>query len=503
MTAVSSIKFDSRNGHDVRGADRDRQSFRRRLLVALGVGLAAVLLVLGIIVWVVVYVSLERSALDVVQAEIDEVASHILAGDELNLDGYIWTEPHHLFAESRINPHFLQVFDSEGRILRESVNVDLLGTDVYPDSVIPSRASLITRSFRVGSHNLYSLSQPVLTAGSDTAAYVQVARFDPGILRTMRNLATVLTIGLVAVLGGLLWLVSTLTDRVLRPLTKMTDEAERISPEHMGQRISVPERADRETTVLAQTMNTALDELEHAFENMRRFTSDAAHELQTPLTVMRGEVDVALRLPRSTDEYIVTLTHLRSEVEGLIRAVRSMLLLARIDQQLGHPSTDQVDFSTIVLGEIQAHAEAAELVGLTLDSDVEEDAICCGHGELLREVVANILDNALKYTQTGSVRILARQISRSVLLEVADTGVGIAPEDIDRVTERFFRAYQADGLSPPGCGLGLSIVRQIVEWHGGGLEIESDPGRGTTVRVTLPSSCQWSRRQDDRVAARS
>ncbi|MDX1741883.1 MAG: histidine kinase dimerization/phospho-acceptor domain-containing protein, partial [Rhodothermales bacterium] len=338
---VTLAEFHSRNGHAVFGAGVDRHSFRRRLVVSLGLGLAAVLLVLCVIVWVAVYVSLERSALDVVEAEIDEVASHILENGGLNLDGYIWTEPHHLFAEPRINPHFLQVFDSTGRVLRKSVNVDLLGP-AYPDSVIPSHSRLILRSFRVGGNNLYSLSQPVATATGDTIAYVQVARFDPGIRRTMRNLALVLTVGLLMVLGGLLWLVSALTDRVLRPLTQMTGEAERISPEHMGQRINLPDGADRETTVLAETINNALDELEQAFDNMRRFTSGAAHELQTPLTVMRGEVDVALRLPRSTDEYIVTLSHLRNEVDGMIRAVRGMLLLARMDQQVGRPSTAEV-----------------------------------------------------------------------------------------------------------------------------------------------------------------
>ncbi|MDX1740348.1 MAG: HAMP domain-containing sensor histidine kinase [Rhodothermales bacterium] len=452
--------------------------------------MAAVLMLLGVLVWVAVYVGLEQSALDVVQAEIDEVASHILEGDALNLDGYIWTEPHHLFAEPRINPHFLQVFDSDGVLLRESVNVELLGSSMYPDSVISSRSSLIIRSFRAGDHVLYSLSQPVLTAAGDTAAFVQVARFDPGLRRTMRNLATVLIIGLVSVLGGLLWLVSALTNRVLRPLTQMTGEAERISPERMGQRIELPDRADRETTVLAETINSALDELEHAFENMRRFTSDAAHELQTPLTVIRGEVDVALRLPRSTDEYIVTLAHLRSEVEGLIRAVRSMLLLARMDQQTGRPATAQIDFSRIVMAEIEAHAVSAEERGLLLTADVEEGARCCGQSELLREVVVNVLDNALKFTRVGSVHARVRQDPDCVNFEVSDSGVGIVAEDLERVTERFFRSQQVDGSFVPGSGLGLPIVHQIVEWHGGSLEIDSERGRGTTVRVKLPSACE-------------
>jgi signal transduction histidine kinase len=444
---------------------------------------------LGVLVWAIVYVSLERSALDVVQAEIDEVANHILVDGRLNLDGYIWTEPHHIYADTRINPHFLQVFDADERLLRKSLNIDLLGTGFYPDSVISRRSSLIIRSFRVGDRNLYSLSQPVLTTNGDTAAFVQVARFDPGIRSSMRNLAMVLVLGLVGVLGGLLWLVSALTDRVLRPLTQMTGEAERISPESMGRRINLPEHADRETTVLAATINSALEDMEHAFENMRRFTSDAAHELQTPLTVMRGEVDVALRRPRTTDEYILTLTNLRKEVEGLIRAVRSMLLLARMDQQLGKPSTAQIDFSKIVRAEAEGHAEAAEEKGLILEWDIEDSAGCCGQDELLREAVANILDNALKYTRAGAVRTRLRRQSDHVCLEVSDTGVGLAPHDIDRVTERFFRVSQTNGPAPPGSGLGLSIVRQIVEWHSGTLEVESELGHGTTVRVTLPSLC--------------
>jgi signal transduction histidine kinase len=316
-----------------------------------------------------------------------------------------------------------------------------------------------------------------------------VARYDPGISAIMKRTTYFLLLGLVPAWLGLLGLVWWSARRVVAPLETITREAQSLAPVHLGRRITIPPVADQETRLLASTLNNQLDQIEEAFEEMRRFTTDAAHELQTPLTVLLGHVDVALRRERSPEAYQEALKILHAEIEGLIRMVHSLLQLARLDRGEQNLLTEPLDLVSVIYNEAPYFIHQAEAKGVDFNLNLPDHAGIEGQPDLIQKIVINVFDNAVKFTEAGRINVeveVSRQ-SGTVKLTVEDTGIGMSDVVCRHATDRFYRAPKADARRIPGSGLGLAIVHQIVIRHQGELKIESEPGRGTVVQVTMPS----------------
>jgi signal transduction histidine kinase len=463
-----------------------RPPFRRRLLVALGLALGLALAALGTLVWLGAYASLTFRARALVEAEAREVASHVVRPDgRLDVDAYPWGQPHHRFLEPHIDPYFLRIFDVGGRVLRASENVALLGGPLPAPRPADDGGPLRPlHTFAVGPRRLYAVAHPLLGPDGTPVGMVQVARYDPSLDRQLFRIGLGLGTGFLLVWAALLGLVWAVAGRAVRPLEAITASARALSPEHLEGRVPVPPGADRETAELAEALNAALGRIEEAFREVRRFTADAAHELQTPLTVLLGHVDVALRRERDPAAYRDTLRLLRDEVERLAQTVRGLLTLARLDQSREALPVEPVDLRRLVEGEVEAMRPAAEARGLALRYAAYAPGTVMGHAPLLREVARNLLDNAVKYTEAGEVAVRVEEAGGEARLVVADTGPGIAAEDLPNVTARFHRARAAQHV--PGSGLGLALVEQVVRHHGGRLDIASAPGRGTTITVVLP-----------------
>ncbi|WP_457652943.1 sensor histidine kinase [Rhodocaloribacter sp.] len=467
-----------------------RPSFRRRLLGRIGPTLVGVLGTLCLLVWGIAYGTLTHTANAVVEREIEEVVSEIRSpSGTLEVDRYFWDEPHHVFIERRIDPLFLQVFDARGRLLRTSQNIGRLSPPAYPDRLLEvSGAIPIPRlhRFRVGDMELYHVTRPVKGPDGRTVGFVQVGRFVPDTAAILRPLAFFLVALFLLFSAVLLWLIGVSAGRVLRPLEHITSFAQSITSRQLAARVDVPPDADRETALLAGVMNETLDRLEDAFEEMRRFTSNAAHELQTPLTVLRGHVEVALRRARTPEAYRETLRLLDARLSDLTRTVRALLMLARLDRSDALP-TERVDVATLVREEAEAFAPVAREKGLALSVEANGAAWIEGQPDLLREVARNLLDNAVKYTSEGRIDVRVTD-GDPVVFTVTDTGPGIVPEHAPLVWNRFFRAPGASQAHTGGSGLGLSIVRQIVRRHAGDVAVTSEPGAGVRFEVRLPAT---------------
>jgi heavy metal sensor kinase len=282
-------------------------------------------------------------------------------------------------------------------------------------------------------------------------------------------------------LGGY-WLAT----RSLRPLGWMAEQARRITGSNLETRIKIPNAAE-ELAVLVTSFNELLSRLDQSFDTMRRFVADASHELRTPISVIRGEADVALSQERSPAEYRESLTVVLDEARRLSRLVDDLLNLARADA--GHVQLQTHDF---YLNELLAeccrsvHGLAATR-GLTLECLPGNDLQFTGDEQLLRRLVINLLDNAIRYTPPGGkVTATLEDGATSVQLRVSDTGIGIAPADAARVFERFYRAGEARSRQDGGFGLGLAIVRWIAESHRGTVECTSQAGQGSVFTVNLP-----------------
>ena len=277
-----------------------------------------------------------------------------------------------------------------------------------------------------------------------------------------------------------------LATRSLRPLGWMAEQARSITETNLETRIQIDNAAE-ELAVLVTSFNELLSRLDQSFDTMRRFVADASHELRTPISVIRGEADVALSQERSAAEYRESLGVVLDEARRLSRLVDDLLNLARADA--GHVRLQTHDF---YLNELLAECcrsvqGLANTRGLALECCAGSDLQFTGDEQLLRRLVINLLDNAIRYTPSGGkVRAELQPANGSVSLRVSDTGIGIAPGDAARVFERFYRAGEDRSRQNGGFGLGLAIVRWIAESHRGTVDCTSRLGKGSTFTVTLP-----------------
>jgi heavy metal sensor kinase len=268
----------------------------------------------------------------------------------------------------------------------------------------------------------------------------------------------------------------------------MNSQTQRISAESLSQRLDVNNPRD-ELGRLATTINDLLLRLESAFNEQQRFIADASHELRTPLAVLRGETEVALAKRRTADEYQESLSLIQEEAERLSRIVEDLFILAR--QPIDAPATlirERVSLNDAVKDCARAAQVLATRKGVRLTAENNSSSInLSGDKELITRMILNLLDNAVKYTPAGGEISLAltRQNGNAEIV-VRDTGIGIPEADRQRIFDRFYRVDKARSRALGGAGLGLSIVRWIVEVHGGEIHIDSTPGRGSTFTVDLP-----------------
>lgn len=277
-----------------------------------------------------------------------------------------------------------------------------------------------------------------------------------------------------------------LARRALAPIERITETAQRITAQRLDQRLDVPPIRD-ELSRLAGTLNEMIDRLHRSFDEMRRFTADAAHELRTPLTLLRTQLEVVLRSDRSPEQYREVLASLHEDTLQLCRLASQLLELSREDA-----GVEAAPFTTVRLDEVLRDAlvqirSVAELKSLRLDAADWLTTEVLGDAQRLQRVFVNVLDNAVKHTSPdGCVAVTVSATSDSVQVVITDTGCGIAAEHLPHIFDRFYRV-DAARTSPDGSGLGLAICRSIVHDHNGHIELQSEPGRGTKVLVTLPT----------------
>ena len=237
----------------------------------------------------------------------------------------------------------------------------------------------------------------------------------------------------------------------------------------------------------AALAHQSIKPIESAITQMRRFMGDAAHELKTPIAVLRARTDVALQRERSGEEYHEILTNVSGEAERLGNLVENMLLLARADAGQWPVQRVKVYLDDVLMDAASAARALGTAKNVRIDLGTLDEAAVSGDPTLLRQLLMILLDNAINFTpEGGNVTAMAERNGRACHITIKDTGVGIPASALPHVFERFFRADPA--RSRGGVGLGLSIARWIVDVHNGRISVQSAEGQGTTVRVTFPSA---------------
>jgi two-component system, OmpR family, heavy metal sensor histidine kinase CusS len=257
--------------------------------------------------------------------------------------------------------------------------------------------------------------------------------------------------------------------------------------QNLSQRLEVPKAKD-ELRRLTVTLNDMLERIESSVKRIRQFTANASHDLRTPLSLIRTHAELALRRTRSEAEYRQALSHILAASEETTRLIESLLALARTDAGETQLKIRQLDLTPVLQKSAPQASVLANSKGLSFSSSLShEPMFLLADSAAIETLLLAILDNAVKYTPAGGfVRLRSFTDSGHAVIEVVDSGVGIAPEDLPRIFDRFFRADQARSREVPGSGLGLAIALWLAEAHKGRIEVESEPACGSLFRILLP-----------------
>lgn len=466
------------------------KTIRFRLAVWYAVSFAVGLIVLGATLYGVVHYRLVRHHDDALRQAADQVGRVL----SLREDCDPVTESQQAAIDRIGHIVLFHVRDGQRRVLMRSshhpatvIDVDHeppafpLGeqpwfTSTYRDSDLVRTYSQPYRS-RAGREVLIRVFQRL----GDVTAPLASLRF---VLLLIAPLAVV-----VSAFGGY-WLAG----RALSPIDEVTRMARAIEANRLGQRLPGPHSPD-EVGRLVDTFNQMIARLETSFEAMQRFTADASHELRGPLTTMQGAIDVVLAKPRDSQEYREVLTGVRQDVGRLRSITEDLLVLASADADRVKLEKAPVRLDIAAAEAVAAFRPTAEKFRIELSAACPAPVLVSGDERWLRQLIVNLVDNAMKFTaasptrgQCACVSVSVRISNGSAMLEVADSGPGIPEHAVDRVFERFYRADEARSYREVGgFGLGLSIAAWVVTAHGGTISARNLEKGGTAFVVALPT----------------
>lgn len=463
-------------------------SLRTQLTLWYGASLFAILIAFGAILYGVLARNLYRSVDQKLLALADVVAESAVRNflrPGYNDFGRLLEE----FFGVPAAGQFIQVLDPSGNVGSRSQNLARRNLPVTPGALTRAvhDGQAVYETYAAHPAPLRILTYPVVVRGR-VRNVVQVATSLGNVADTLRTVLWILAVGIpgllfLALVGG--WF---LVGRALDPVDAVVAGIRDLDATTLDARI--PEGGGtREVQELSESFNALLARLGDAFRKVREFTADASHELRTPLTVLRGEAEVALRLPRTAEEYQQVIASSLEEAQRMGRIVEDLLLLAKGD--LGEAPVERVPVDLPeLLGEISAHAEIlAEVKGLTFTMAGGPPVDVLADPLRLRQLFLNLLDNAVKYTPEGGKVFLSHTRTEEgwVRVTVKDTGIGISGEHLDRIFERFYRVDKHRSRAQGGSGLGLAICQWIARVHGGHIDVQSKPGAGSSFMVYLPT----------------
>ena len=391
---------------------------------------------------------------------------------------------------------FIQVLDESGRIGRKSDNLRNVQLPISLNALKNASNGLI--SFETN-HSLQNAPLRIVTfpvmENKHITKIVQVASSLEDVEDALNTLFIILMITvplalMVAILGG-----QFLANKALKPVDNVTQTARVITSRNLNQRIK-PLKVRDEISRLIDTFNEMISRLDQSFRQIKQFSADASHELKTPLTILKGEVEVTLRRERTLHEYEQTLRSNLEEINRMSQIVDDLLLLSKADT--GELRLDREDINlTEILNEVVAQLNILiQSKNLQIETSNHNESIhIFGDPLRIRELFLNLIENGIKYTEKeGSIRITVAkdtpqpggEETEFAKIVFSDTGIGIAREDQEKIFDRFYRVDKARSRDQGGSGLGLSICKWIVEAHKGEIKVESEIGKGSSFTVKLP-----------------
>jgi len=376
----------------------------------------------------------------------------------------------------------------EGGVVASSRNVDKKLLEYLLKNISgPGQKTVAYQNLKEGSHRLRLITIPYYYKNKRTYLIEIGASRTPMIRILYGSLFFgILTIPFILIftsfLGGLI------SERILGPVLEVTNIAKDISIKDLSARVKI-ENVDQELSYLVDAFNEMISRLDDSFRYIDEFSSNVAHELKTPLTIISGESELALMQERDIEEYKRVIAVNFREAGQLLKIVEDLLLLSKLEHQPEVFKFEQVDLA-VFLEEILVQANKLALPkNISVSLDLPDKPVNIFADWLhLRRLFINLLNNAVKFSAPGGkITIAAKLESEKVSVSVSDTGMGIAPENIDKIFRRFFRIDYAGLADKGGSGLGLSIAHSIAKIHHGDITVSSQLGQGSTFTLTLPN----------------
>jgi heavy metal sensor kinase len=357
--------------------------------------------------------------------------------------------------------------------IRKSAIAQLLGgsNQVWETVILDARRDQV----RI----LYAMIGPgvILQIGQSMENYARIIDAFQGLFLTTMAL-------LVGLATGVGWFMAR---RAVSGVTAITRTAQGISAGTLEKRVPVRDRGD-EIDQLAMTFNQMLDRIQTLVTEIRQMGDNIAHDLKSPLTRIRGMAEITLTTGESLSGYQAMAASAIEECDRLLDMINTMLMISRTEAGVDRPIREEIDLACLIRDACNLFRTMAEDKGLTLDCDIPERCSITGDIRAIQRMLANLVDNAIKYTASGgTVRVVMPEWSENnTVITVTDTGCGISEADLPHIFERFYRCDQSRSRS--GTGLGLSLARAIARAHGGDISVESRPGHGSAFTVSLPAA---------------
>lgn len=378
---------------------------------------------------------------------------------------------------------YLQILDQDGRWLYRSKRMMDEGLRPGAPGDLPAQGTIV--EFHQGTRYVMALAYAIHANGRAYSVQTGIALNKSMVLLSAFGAQLLLltpAVLVLAAIGG-----HFMSRKALAPVAAIATEARRINDSNLDVRLPLGETRD-EISHLCETLNQMLARVESGVRSIRDFTANAAHELRTPLALIRAEVEVALSKPRAADEYREACEQVQMETVRMTGLIDSLLLLARADAGMEALRFELLDANklTLQVGEKWKTAMRLAFLDFTVETAPEPLWVKADINGLQR-LLTILLDNAVRYTQPGgSVYLRVGLQDACVLFAVQDTGIGVAPEHQPRIFDRFYRVDRMRGSASRGSGLGLALAKWIAEKHGANLSVESSVGKGSTFEFPLP-----------------
>ena len=416
-----------------------------------------------------------------------QITEYLINRPQLMGDSQIINEIKTVYAPEA-NDRFIRITRGDGSVLYVSGTPKDLSFDPSEVAAITTSNIPAQRSEPTVNNNRLYISATI-TSPSDNSHQryiVEVGSSDVQLKNALYGLLKTLAIGFFPLMllaaGGTYLLI----ERSLIPVTTIMNAAENISLRSLGSRLPIATTGDK-LEHLSRALNRMIARLDEAYQQASRFTADASHELRTPLTVIRGELESILRQPHLTGDLREQIGSVLEEVERLTHITGGLLSIARLEAGEAKIEHDTFDLAELVRTTLEQMQLLAEEKHISVTIDAPQPVYIVGDVTRLKQVIVNLLDNAIKYTiAEGKIIFSVKAKALRAMLSVKDNGIGIPTESLPHIFERFYRADKVRSRGLHGAGLGLSIVRLICQAHEGTVQVQSEQGTGTTITVELP-----------------